>query len=135
MEVVEVSSPDQLAAVARARPVGRFMSAKRVRLRLSSVPHPLQEATERRLNFWLGICGCQLGALVLLGTLGWQIGAAPRTHDSVLEAVLFTGGLSLAAGLLGKSMAVLFARAMFMAEAAWFLWRIRRDARERRVLT
>jgi len=131
MEVVEVRSVEQLAAVAGFRSLRQFMSPQRLLLRIASVQRPLQQATERRLNFWLGVCGCRVGALLFLGELAWQIEGPSRAHASILEAVLLGGGWVVAAGILGKATAVLIARAMFMAEAALFLQSIRRGPEER----
>jgi hypothetical protein len=124
IEVVEVRSPEQLAAVAALRPLRRFISAKRLLLRIPSVKAPLQQATERRLNFWLRVCGCQAGALLLLAALAWQIGVLSRAHATPVKAVLLGSMLVAAAGIVGKAISLLIARAMFMAEAALFLRRI-----------
>jgi|SRR5215213_4034804 len=134
-EVIEVTSPQQLVALADRRPWRWFMPAKKIRLRIPSGGQALQQATERRLNFWRGVCGCQAGALLVLAALTWFILGPAQTFDTTLEAVLHGGALVIGAGILGKSVTVLCARAMFIAEAAFFVWRIRREAQQRRFIT
>ena len=123
IELFEVRSPKQLAAVAGLWPLKPFMSAKRLLLRIPSVQASLQQATERRLNFWLGVCGCKAGGLLFLAALAWQIGGPSRVHASRIEAVLLGAVWVIAAGIVGKMVTVLIARAIFIAEIALFLHR------------
>jgi hypothetical protein len=123
IELVEVRSPEQLAVVGGVRALRPFTPAKRLLLRMPSVQAPLQHATERRLNFWLGVCGCKAGGLMFLAALAWQIGDPSRAHASILEAVVLGAGSVVAAGIVSKVATVLIARALFITEIALFLRR------------
>jgi hypothetical protein len=132
--VVEVRSPEQLATIAGLRPLRHFLARRRIALRLPFVDSSRQQSAERRWNFWLGVCGCQAGALFLLGALVWQIGNRPGAQLPLLAAVLRAGALAVTAGIAGKAAAVLGARAIFTVEAGLFLRRVRRDSGEPRLL-
>ena len=122
-EAIAVRSPEQLAAVAGLRPFRPLTTAKRLSLQLPLVQASLQHDVERRLNFWLGICGCKSGGLLMLAALVWQIGINSRVHAWTLKEVLLAAGWILTAGVTGKVVALLTARAVFIAEIALFLHR------------
>jgi ABC-type iron transport system FetAB permease component len=128
MRDVLVRTPEQLAAVARIRPLWQFMAEKRLVLQFTSLDDRLQQAAERRLNFWLSVCGCQAGALFFLTALVWQIAQRSHAHAPIPEAVLLIGGTAVAAGIVGKAAAILAARAIFLAQAARFIRTIRRES-------
>jgi hypothetical protein len=120
-EALVVRSPEQLAVVAGLRPFRPLTTAKRLSLQLPSVHASLQHPVERRLNFWLGICGCKSGGLLLLAALVWQIGINSRVHAWTFKEVLLAVGWILTAGVTGKVVALLIARAVFIAEITLFL--------------
>lgn len=121
LDVVEVTSPEQLAVLAGLRPFRPFLSMKRLSLQMPSVQGAPQDAAERRLNFWLGVCGCKPGGLLLLVALIWRIAGHSRTEAWTLEGVLVAAGWVVAAGVVGKLAALLIARVMVLATTASFL--------------
>lgn len=52
-----------------------------VALRLAHTDALLHATAEKRFNFWRTVCGCQLGALLLLTTLGYRLPAMLRAQD------------------------------------------------------
>lgn len=125
---VEVRSIQQLVSLADPRPWRWAMSAKAISLQIPSVGKSLQQATQRRLNFWHQVCGCHAGALFALAALAWYIYSQEHTSASTLGAVLRGVAVVIAAGVFGKAAVVIVARAVFIAEAAFF---IRRAGRAR----
>ena len=84
-------------------------------------------AVQKRLAFWRSVCGCHAGALAFLAGLAWTLleGAA-HAHGTWLDAVLRGAAIVVGAGVLGKALAVLGARAMLAAEMAFLARRARR---------
>lgn len=132
-DVLEVTSLEQLAAITDVRPWRWIVSPKTISLRIPSVDRAVQQATERRLNLSRAACGCQVGALLVLVSLVWYVSGPARAFDATLEAVLYGGALAVGVGILGKAVTVLIARAIFIAEGAFFVRRIRREARQGRL--
>jgi hypothetical protein len=129
-DVLEVSSIEQLAALADVRPWRWFTPAATISLRIPSVGRALQETTERRLNFLRGVCGCQAGALFVFVSLAWYV-AGPAQELDLTASVVRGGALVVGAGILGKVLTVVIARAIFVSEATLFAWRIRRTVQQR----
>lgn len=95
----------------------------------------VQQATEKRLNLWLGVCGCQAGALFALAALAWCVWGPAQAFDPPFNAVLYGCAIVIGAGVVGKVLTVLSARAMFIADASFFAWRIKRAVQQRRLTT
>jgi|FEC22Drversion2_1045045.scaffolds.fasta_scaffold00387_3 hypothetical protein len=125
--VLEVTSPDQLAAL--AAPLSQWSPLATLSLNLPFVEAELQRKSERRLNFLRGVCGCQAGALFALAALAWSIAGPPSilvpesgsTPVMVLHAAAFVVGM----GILGKALAIVAARAVFASLAALLVRRAR----------
>ena len=123
--VLQVTSPDQLAALAGLR--ARWSAPAALSLDLPLVETMRQRTAERRLNFLRGVCGCQAGALFAVLALAWSIADPPdagSTLAAVLRAVVFVVGMAL----LGKGLALVAARALFAAQASRLVRHARRLA-------
>ena len=96
-----------------------------VALRLPHTDALLQATAEKRFNFWRTVCGCQLGALLLLATLGYRLPAMFRTQDWNWSAVVVEGAIALLAALTGKVLAIGAARLLLLIDVAMFQRRIR----------
>jgi hypothetical protein len=129
-ELVVVGSREQLAAVAGLPSLLRLSGPGRIALRIPDVPLTLQEATERRLAFWLAVCGCQPGALCLFAAIAWLWAYPLPSQGSFGRDLLAGGGAALAAAITGKVVALAIARVARVAETAFFLRSIRRPQRE-----
>jgi hypothetical protein len=97
-----------------------------VALRLPSMDARLQARAEKRFNFWRTVCGCQVGALLLLGALGFRIPAMLRTPEWTWAALATEGGIALSAALAGKVFSMAGARLLLAVDVALFLRRARR---------
>lgn len=124
IELVEVISPEQLAAISGFRSLRLFMARKQLRLRIPSPHAAMQQATERRLNFWLGVCGCKVGGVLFLAAVMWQLYAQRQDDAPALMAILHASWQVLAAAIAGKMAAILLARAAFMVDIALFQHRV-----------
>lgn len=89
-----------------------------VTLRLPFLEADLQAATERRLNFWRTVCGCQAGALLLLATLGVRLPAMLRAPEWTLATLAIEGGIAVLAALAGKVSAIIGARLLLAVDVA-----------------
>jgi hypothetical protein len=125
-EILEVTSLEGMSALADMRPWRWFGQEAAVSLRLPFIETSIQGRTERRLSFWRGVCGCQAGALFVLASLVWYIASPPEGLESTLSPVLHGAAFVLGAGLAGKVLAILIARAMFATEATLFVRRAKR---------
>lgn len=96
-----------------------------VALRLPLTDALLQAAAEERFNFWRTVCGCQLGALLLLATLGYRLSAMFRAQDWNWSALVVEGAIALLAALTGKVLAIAAARLLLLIDVAIFQRRIR----------
>jgi hypothetical protein len=124
--VLEVTSPDELAALAGLRL--RWPTAATIALRLPFVEAALQQATERRLNFLRGVCGCQAGTLFALAALAWFIASPAPESGSTLAMVLHGAAFVVGMAILGKALAIVAARAIFASQASSLARRARRLA-------
>ena len=124
--VLEVTSLDELAALAGLRL--RWPTPAMIALRLPFVETAVQQATERRLNFLRGVCGCQAGALFALAALAWSIASPAPESGSTLAVVLHAAAFVVGMAILGKALAILAARAIFASQASWLARRARRLA-------
>lgn len=97
-----------------------------VTLQLSYIDSRLQATTERRINFWRQVCGCQIGALLLLAMLVWRIPTMLRTPYWNWTALATEAGVVLLAAVGGKVLAIMGARLLLAIEIAVFLRRTRR---------
>lgn len=88
-------------------------------------PARLREAAEKRFHFWRNVCGCQVGALLLLATLGYRLPTMLRTPDWTWIALAAEGGIALLAALIGKFLAIGGARLLLIADVALFQRRLR----------
>jgi hypothetical protein len=91
-----------------------------VALRLPLVDAYLQTTTEQRFNFWRKVCGCQMGALLLLVMLGYRVPAMLGTPDWNWSALAVEAGIALLAALTGKLLAIAGARLLLIADVALF---------------
>jgi hypothetical protein len=98
-----------------------------VALQLPFVDARLQTSTERRFNFWRKVCGCQVGALTLLATLGYRIPVILRTPEWTWSALAMEAGIALLAALAGKALAMLGARFLLAVDIALLLRRARQS--------
>ena len=96
-----------------------------VALRLPLVNADLQRAAEQRFNLWRKVCGCQLGALLLLVTLGYRVPAMLGTLDGKWSSVAVEAGIALLAALIGKLLAIAGARLLLIADVVLFERRVR----------
>lgn len=96
-----------------------------VALRIPLVDACLQTATEQRFNFWRTVCGCQIGAVLLLVTLGYRMPAMLRTADWNWAALAVEAGIAFLAALTGKLLAIAGARLLLVADVLLFQRRIR----------
>ena len=87
-----------------------------VALRLPRVSASLQATTEKRFNFWRKVCGCQIGALLLLAALGYRIPAVLRTPEWNWTALAAEASIALLAALTGKLLAIGGARLLLIAD-------------------
>jgi len=85
----------------------------------------LRAAAEKRFDFWRNVCGCQVGALLLLITLGYRLPTMFRTPDWTWTALTAEGGIALLAALTGKLLAIGGARLLLIADVSLFQRRIR----------
>lgn len=88
-------------------------------------PAHLREAAEKRFHFWRTVCGCQVGALLLLATLGYRLPTMLRMPDWTWTALAAEGGIALLAALTGKFLAIGGARLLLLADVALFQRRMR----------
>jgi hypothetical protein len=121
-----MTAPAQI--VVRAAPELRRALRQRgvVRLELPSLDDRTRERTERRFAYWRQVCGCHLGALLLLATLAWRIPVALRAPAWTWSALATEGGLALAAAIAGKGVAVAGARLALAVDVALLRRRLRR---------
>jgi hypothetical protein len=75
-----------------------------------------RQALQRRLDFWLGVCGCQLAALLALSTFAWQMWTAHSQGDLGMQTVGQAMLISVAAALMAKLGALLLSRVLFALE-------------------
>lgn len=114
-----------------------FAHQPKISLQIENVENSFLKLTEKRLNFWLGVCGCQAGAVFVLASLAWIVFGSGG-FASTLTAVLYACAIVIGAGIAGKISAILGARAMFIADAALFSWRADRfshAAQQKRMTT
>jgi hypothetical protein len=64
--------------------------------------HPMRLRWERRLTFWLNVCGCQTGALLTLSALVWRVSVALHQPLPTWGTMASHLGWVLGAALLGK---------------------------------
>lgn len=69
---------------------------------------------ERRLTFWRGVCGCQVGALCAIAALAWYVFGYEDAAASTLAEVLRGAAVVIGAGMTGKAAAILVARTVVM---------------------
>lgn len=96
-----------------------------VALRLPTIDPRLQATTERRFNFWRKVCGCQVGALLLLATLAWRIPEMLHMPEWTWIALATEAGIALLAALAGKALAMAGARLLLAIDIALFQRRTR----------
>jgi hypothetical protein len=89
-----------------------------VALRLPLVDAQRQAAAERRFNFWRKVCGCQVGALLLLVTLGWRIPLMLNAPEWTWMTLATESGIALLAALAGKVLAMAGARLLLAMDIA-----------------
>ena len=99
-----------------------------VTLQIPFLDARLQSAAELRFNFWRKVCGCSLGALTLLATLGIRIPAMLRTPDWTLRALATEAGIALLAALAGKALAMAGARILLAVDVTLLRRRARQPA-------
>ena len=86
----------------------------------------LQATTEKRLNFWRQVCGCHIGALLLLAILGWRIPIILRKPDWIWTTLAAEVGIALLVAVGGKVLAIMGARLLLAVDIAVFVRRTRR---------
>jgi len=111
--ILQDTSLDQLAALAGPR--ARWSGPARISLELPLVERSRQLATERRLNFLRGVCGCQAGALFAVAALVWSI-ASPPDAGAAFAIVLRAAAFVIGMAILGKVLALVAARALFAVQ-------------------
>ena len=99
-----------------------------VTLQLPFIDSQLQTTTEKRFNFWRRVCGCHVGALLLLATLAWRIPYILRAPEWTWSALATEAGIALLAALGGKALAIIGARLLLAVDIAIFLRRQRHRA-------
>jgi hypothetical protein len=87
-----------------------------VTLLLPFLEADLQAITEKRFNFWRTVCGCQVGALLLLATLGFRLPALLRTPQWSVAVLAIEGGIALLAAFAGKVLAIIGARLLLAVD-------------------
>ena len=86
----------------------------------------LQATTEKRLNFWRQVCGCHIGALLLLAILVWRIPTMLSTPDWNWTTLAAEVGIALLAAVGGKVLTIMGARLLLAVDIAVFVRRTRR---------
>ena len=71
--------------------------------------------------------------MFVVASLAWYIAYLGHAFDSTLSLVLHGAGFLIAAGIFGKVLTVVVARAMFVSDATLFVWRVRRVVQQRRL--
>lgn len=69
---------------------------------------------ERRLTFWRGVCGCQMGALCAIAALAWYVFGYEHAAASTVAEVLRGAAIVIGAGIAGKAAAIIVARTVLM---------------------
>jgi hypothetical protein len=129
--LLEVTSLEQLAALARVQPWLLFGATPKISLQLPLISAAQQRTTEKRLNFWLEVCGCTAGALLVLASLAWYVVGAAPAFDGTLGAVLRRVVVVIGVGMVGKAAALLSTRLLFIADTSLFVFRLRHEAQRR----
>ena len=89
--------------------------------------------TERRLEFWRGVCGCHAGALAVVVALGWLVAHLPQGAALNTASVLRGGAVVVSAGISAKLLAILAARVLYAVDAAVCARQLRRSRADDRV--
>lgn len=127
-ETLVVTSPERLVAMATALAWKSIFVRRKLSLQMDARAGISQQAIEKRLNFWLAVCGCQAGGLCVLAALAWYLMSGAGALDFTLNAVLYGCAIGLGAGIVGKIAVMLGARMLFVGDALLASRRMRRAA-------
>src|SRR5437867_1040505 len=103
--IVICSAPD-LRAYLLAWPWRWIGARDAIALRLPLLDEPLQSRTEERLNFLRTVCGCQVGALLLITTLASRIPMMLHSPEWTWKSLAIEGSIALLVALVGKLLAI-----------------------------
>jgi|SRR5262244_330189 len=116
---IVLRSSESLLEFARA---GRWLGSQGVLvLDLPDVDAHEQARAQKRFNFWRKVCGCQIGALVFIGTVVWSVTSAEQWSAGT---VVRDGGYALGAALIGKLLAIALARVFLVLDMVSFAHRV-----------